>query len=66
MADEHGPVLRPNFHPRLVQHREVARRSASGLGVTRHPRMGAVEEPQVAVRELSENKRLIEKTWKSR
>jgi hypothetical protein len=33
-----------------------------GLRVTRHPRMGAVEQPEVAVWELSENKRLIGKT----
>jgi len=32
-----------------------------GLRMTRHPRMGAVEEPWVAVREPVENKRLMEK-----
>jgi hypothetical protein len=33
----------------------------SGLRVTRHPRMGAAQQPEVAARELSENKRLMEK-----
>jgi hypothetical protein len=32
-----------------------------GLRVTCHPRMGAAQQPEVAVRELYENKQLIEK-----
>jgi hypothetical protein len=32
-----------------------------GLTMTRHPRMGAAQQPEVAVRELTENKRLIDK-----
>jgi hypothetical protein len=31
------------------------------MRVTRHPRMGAVEELKVTLRELAENRRLIEK-----
>ncbi len=37
-----------------------------GLMVTRHPRMGAVEQPKVPVRELAENTRLIEKGQQKR
>jgi hypothetical protein len=33
---------------------------------TRHPRMGAAQQPEVAVRELTENKRLIEKRQQKR
>jgi hypothetical protein len=32
-----------------------------GYRVTRHPRMGAAQQPKVAVREPAENKRLREK-----
>ena len=35
--------------------------TASGVGVTRHPRMGAVEQPWVAVREPVESRQLREK-----
>ena len=42
-------------------HVRRARCYASGLGVTPHPRMGAVEELKVTLRELAENRRLIEK-----
>ena len=37
-----------------------------GLRVTRHPRMGAAQQPEVAVRELTENRRLIEKGQQKR
>ena len=37
-----------------------------GLRVTRHPRMGAAEELKVTLRELAENRRLIEKLQQKR
>ena len=37
-----------------------------GEGVIGHPRMGAAQQPEVAVRELTENKRLIEKDQQKR
>jgi len=37
-----------------------------GFTVTRHPRMGAAEELRVTLRELAENRRLIEKGQQKR
>ncbi len=49
------PLFRFNQSPPMLR---------IGIRVTRHPRMGAAQQPKVAIREPAENKRLREKLSK--